>query len=56
MEQINISEKGNNAFRIYLNTSMNNTFTLDSTNYSITECAKKMCEIKSRSHPNIMLN
>ncbi len=45
-----------NGFGEYLATSMSNMFTLDLTNSSLIECIDKMCEIKSRSHPNIRQN
>jgi hypothetical protein len=37
MEQIHVLKKDDNAFGRYLNTSMNNTFTLDLANYSVIE-------------------
>lgn len=45
-----------NGFGEYLATSMSNMFTLDLTNSTLIECIDKMCEIKSRSHPNIRQN
>ena len=45
-----------NGFGEYLATSMSNMFTLDLTNNTLIECIDKMCEIKSRSHPNIRQN
>lgn len=45
-----------NGFGEYLATSMGNMFTLDLTNSTLIECIDKMCEIKSRSHPNIRQN
>ena len=46
----------NNSFGEYLTTSMDNMFTLDLTNSTLIGCIDKMCEIKSRSHPNIRQN
>ena len=45
-----------NGFREYLSSSMSNMFTLDLTNCTLIECIDKMCEIKTRSHPNIRKN
>jgi len=46
----------NNSFGEFLATSMGNMFVLDLTNCTLIECIDKMCEIKSRSHPNIRQN
>ena len=43
-------------FREYLTSSKNDMFALDLSDKTIIECACKMCEIKKRSHPNIMNN
>lgn len=43
-------------FREYLTSSMSDMFSLDLSNCTVIECINKMCEIKSRSHPNIKQN
>lgn len=53
MTQNFYGRSADNGFREYLNSSMNNMFTLDLTNCTLIECIVKMCEIKSRSHPKI---
>ena len=53
MIQTIYESNGSEGFREYLASSMNNMFTLDLSNYTLIECIRKMCEIKSRSHPNI---
>ena len=45
-----------NGFREYLTSSMNDMFSLDLSRCTLIECITKMCEIKSRSHPNIKQN
>lgn len=54
MEQITTNNQ--NGFRDYLNSSKNDMFTLDLSSSTVIECINKMCEIKSRSHPNIRKN
>ena len=44
------------GFREYLTSSMNDMFSLDLSRCTLIECINKMCEIKSRSHPNIKQN
>lgn len=46
----------NGSFREYLNSSVNNMFSLDLSNSTLIECINEMCEIKSRSHPKIKRN
>lgn len=45
-----------NGFREYLSSSKNDMFALDLSSSTVIECINKMCEIKSRSHPNIKKN
>jgi len=45
-----------NSFREYLSSSKDNMFALDLSSCTLTECISKMCEIKTRSHPNITRN
>ena len=52
----NYNENKINEFKEYLKSSKNNVFVLDLSNYNLIECINKMCEIKSRSHPNINKN
>ena len=47
---------GSEGFREYLISSKDNMFTLDLSSYTLIECIRKMCEIKSRSHPQITQN
>lgn len=49
----NIEYKG---FGDYLSSSKDNIFVLNLGNSSVIECIEKMCEIKSRAHPNIRRN
>ena len=48
--------KINSGFKEYLNSSMNDMFSLDLSNCTLIECINKMCEIKQRSHPKIKKN
>ena len=43
-------------FGDYLSSSKDNIFVLNLGNSSMIECIEKMCEIKSRAHPNIRRN
>ena len=52
----NIYANNADSFREYLNSSKNNMFALDLSSSTVIECIDKMCEIKSRSHPNISKN
>ena len=52
----NIYANNANSFREYLNSSKNDMFALDLSYSTVIECIDKMCEIKSRSHPNISKN
>ena len=56
MTQSFFYNSADNGFREYLSSSMNNMFVLDLSDCTLIECINKMCEIKSRSHPNIKQN
>ena len=52
----NSKKETNGGFREYLNSSMDDMFSLDLSNSTLIECIDKMCDIKSRSHPKIRQN
>ena len=56
MEQTLQQTKEKTGFGDYLNQSRENMFVLDLSNCSLIECIDKMCEAKTRAHPNIKKN
>ena len=56
MEQNKIKKVQQCGFSEFFKTNKYNMFVLDLSNCTLIECIKKMCDIKSRSHPKIKQN